>query len=132
MENASTALTPEQLREFAARLDAREAQLGAEVRASHDDETGAEPARSTGGMPGDLADQGEALARELVRDAEMERDVAELRLIASARERLRLGGYGQCVDCGAAIPAARLEVLPYSERCVSCQEKFEAARAMLR
>ena len=131
MENASTALTPEQLREFAARLDAREAQVGAEVRASHD-ETGAEPGRSTGGMPGDLADQGEALAREVVRDAEMERDLAELRQIAGAKERLRLGGYGQCVDCGAAIPAARLEVLPYSERCVPCQEKFEAARALLR
>jgi phage/conjugal plasmid C-4 type zinc finger TraR family protein len=34
--------------------------------------------------------------------------------------------YGLCIDCGGDIPDARLEAVPGCQRCVSCQEKFEA------
>ncbi|MSS71814.1 MAG: hypothetical protein EXS64_10035 [Candidatus Latescibacteria bacterium] len=30
-----------------------------------------------------------------------------------------------CRDCGKTIPAARLEVVPETSRCIVCQEKFE-------
>ncbi|WES64990.1 TraR/DksA family transcriptional regulator [Microbacter sp. GSS18] len=49
---------------------------------------------------------------------------AELSDIQQAQERLRAGAYGVCVDCGRAIPDARLEVRPTAQRCVEC-----AARA---
>ncbi len=31
----------------------------------------------------------------------------------------------QCVDCGASIPAARIQANPATERCVRCQQAFE-------
>ena len=38
-----------------------------------------------------------------------------------AREALAAGTYGLCVDCGEAIPEARLRMVPDATRCVSCQ-----------
>jgi DnaK suppressor protein len=57
------------------------------------------------------------------------RDVAEralqatletIRDIEAALHRAELGTYGQCERCGGAIPAARLEVVPYASHCVQC------------
>ena len=38
-----------------------------------------------------------------------------------ARAAIAAGTYGICVDCGAEIPAGRLQAIPDAERCVSCQ-----------
>ena len=54
-----------------------------------------------------------------------ERETAELRLLDAALERIKVGTYGQCVDCGAEIPAARLHAAPEAARCLACQEKVE-------
>ncbi|UCD83113.1 MAG: TraR/DksA C4-type zinc finger protein [Desulfobacterales bacterium] len=35
------------------------------------------------------------------------------------------GKYGRCRDCGIWIRPARLKVVPYAVRCLSCQEKLE-------
>jgi len=47
---------------------------------------------------------------------------AEARLaeLDAAAARARAGTYGICESCGAAIPAARLEVLPTTATCVDC------------
>ena len=47
--------------------------------------------------------------------------------VLAALGRLDEGTYGTCVDCGQAIPDARLEVRPEAARCIEDQEKFEAA-----
>jgi DnaK suppressor protein len=54
-----------------------------------------------------------------------EHETAELRMIDTALHRIEAGTYGQCVDCGMAIPAARLHAAPEATRCLSCQEKIE-------
>ena len=62
------------------------------------------------------------------RDLELaldERETAELRLIDAALARIEGGTYGQCVDCGIQIPAARLHAAPEAARCIACQEKAE-------
>ncbi|GAA4150982.1 TraR/DksA family transcriptional regulator [Actinomadura keratinilytica] len=41
--------------------------------------------------------------------------------IDDALRRLREGAYGRCEGCGQAIPAGRLEILPYARFCVRCQ-----------
>ena len=41
--------------------------------------------------------------------------------IDKAIRRLADGTYGECEDCGAAIPKGRLETIPYARRCVTCQ-----------
>ena len=37
------------------------------------------------------------------------------------------GSYGQCVDCGKPIAAARLAVSPAARRCIACQQRVEKA-----
>ena len=54
-----------------------------------------------------------------------EQDTAELRRIDAALSRIDDGSYGQCIDCGVSIPAARLHAAPEAARCISCQEKVE-------
>ena len=59
---------------------------------------------------------------------------AHLRLLEEEERLLRLaeaaqrGEYGICADCGQEIPAARLEIVPDAERCVSCQEAASGGR----
>ena len=62
------------------------------------------------------------------RDLELaldEHESAELRAVEAALQRIGLGNYGQCVDCGVDIPVARLHAAPTAARCISCQEKIE-------
>ena len=50
-----------------------------------------------------------------------------LREIEAALIRLDRGTYGRCEECGAAIAAVRLEILPYTRYCVSCQPRATRA-----
>ncbi|BCJ77331.1 hypothetical protein CS0771_68750 [Catellatospora sp. IY07-71] len=38
----------------------------------------------------------------------------------AALRRIEQGRYGACEVCAAAIPAARLDLLPHARTCVSC------------
>ncbi len=46
----------------------------------------------------------------------------ELSQINRALARIETGEYGICDRCGEEIPAARLAVLPYSDRCIACAD----------
>jgi len=50
-------------------------------------------------------------------------DMAVLREIEDALDRLRDGTYGTCMDCGIAISRKRLEAVPWARYCVTCQER---------
>jgi DnaK suppressor protein len=54
---------------------------------------------------------------------ESERDL--LAMIDEALQRISLGSYGSCQNCGQEIPAARLEAVPYARYCINCQDKLE-------
>lgn len=121
-------LNDEQLDALARRLDAREAELRAEVRGAREE---AEVAREVGaGDVPDSGDAGEAKTRSDIGYAEMERDVEELMDIEAARQRIADGSYGRCVDCGVDIDPARLQVQPTASRCTECQERFERLQAV--
>jgi DnaK suppressor protein len=49
----------------------------------------------------------------------------QLTLVRQALNRVQDGSYGECVQCGAEIGAKRLEALPWTPRCIDCQEKIE-------
>ena len=49
-------------------------------------------------------------------------DYAKLRPLNEAFQRVEDGDYGVCQQCDKAIPARRLEVLPWAKYCVPCQE----------
>lgn len=79
-------------------------------------------------VAGAVRDTGDEALADLVADidnAEVTRDLAELRALQSARERIAEGIYGVCADCGADISLARLYAQLGALRCVSCQERRE-------
>jgi DnaK suppressor protein len=53
------------------------------------------------------------------------RDHGQLALVKKALDRLKEGGFGECVICGTQIGAKRLEALPWTPYCIECQEKIE-------
>jgi RNA polymerase-binding transcription factor DksA len=72
------------------------------------------------------ADQGtETFEQELDETTLMILDEEEKR-VNEARKALEDGTYGTCVDCGKEIPAARLEAIPETIRCVDDQRIYEA------
>src|SRR5206468_4490848 len=50
-----------------------------------------------------------------------ERATQHLEAVNGALGRLDDGTYGTCVRCGQAIPAERLEALPWAAHCIECQ-----------
>jgi RNA polymerase-binding protein DksA len=63
--------------------------------------------------------------RDLVQAAAERQTVDE---IDEAVARMDGGKYGVCVSCGARIPVARLEVIPWTELCVDCKARGERRR----
>ena len=49
----------------------------------------------------------------------------KLEAINRALERIRGGTYGRCAECGAEIPEERLEYLPTTSLCLTCQSLKE-------
>lgn len=124
------------------KLDERAAELESELRTAKADEAEA-PTRTPHVQVPDTVDAAEERLRGALRSAEMDRDVAELRDIEAARERLRNGEFGTCVDCGAQIPAEGLTPCrppPAASNASSatnarirsksaCRRRFESRRA---
>jgi len=58
-------------------------------------------------------------------EADLSRDMGELKEIDAARRRLDDGSYGICTDCGAGIGFERLHAEPEAARCIECQRRHE-------
>jgi DnaK suppressor protein len=52
-------------------------------------------------------------------------DHGQLAMVKNALERLKEGSFGECVQCATQIGAKRLEALPWTPYCITCQEKIE-------
>jgi hypothetical protein len=75
----------------------------------------------TPGQAGPLGSGDPEIVRSLMVGAR-----AALQDVQTALWRIDEGTYGNCVDCGAAIPFERLEILPQSARCLPCQRPPDA------
>ena len=65
-----------------------------------------------------------------VEQADTERDIAELRELDAAADRLAEGTYdGSCADCGGDIGSERLFARPGVTRCIACQRRYEKTHA---
>jgi RNA polymerase-binding transcription factor DksA len=73
----------------------------------------------------DLGDQALLVRERTAREAMLQVLSENGEQIERALQRLAQGTYGSCEDCGAAIPAERLEFKPEATRCVSCQEAHD-------
>ena len=52
-------------------------------------------------------------------------DRSLLQLLDSALERIKEGEFGECVSCHQELQQKRLEAVPWTLYCISCQEKVE-------
>src|SRR2546430_11426722 len=89
--------------------------------------------RNGDGLTSELADYDQHPADQGTETFEQELDETTLliledeeRQVKQAQRALADGTYGICVDCGKEIPAARLQVMPESIRCVEDQRLYEA------
>jgi DnaK suppressor protein len=69
-----------------------------------------------------LASQRDLAVRDLDRNAQA------LREVRAALARLAGGEFGRCQECERAIPAKRLDALPWARYCVPCQEALDRER----
>lgn len=120
-------LTPADRQQFEQRLRERRTALRMEVREAllrADAERHADVAERLQ----DAQDQSLADLLADVTYADVKRDTDEIRDVEGALERLALGTYGECVQCGTRIPRERLNVYPTAKRCLPCQRAHEQAR----
>jgi DnaK suppressor protein len=117
-------LTPGQLQELKGALTKRREFLETEAHA--------DAAKARGDVysqtAGPVADAGDEATADLISDvenAELSRDLLELREIDSALARIAAGSCGTCIDCGGEIGFARLRSEPTAARCISCQSVHE-------
>ncbi len=122
------ALNARQIAELTAALNKRRKQLIEEVRSDAAKVQGESYAELAGATP----DAGDESVADLIADldqADMSRDLTELRELESARERLAVGTYGECIECGAGIELERLRARPGAARCFKCQQRHEKTHA---
>lgn len=74
------------------------------------------------------ADTASELSDKDREDALIEVVSAQRDEVVAALARLDDGRYGSCVDCGAELPAERMDARPEAARCVACQSKSEDHR----
>ena len=118
------ALTTEQTRQLKSLISGRRnaliAELSEDVRKTR--------AERYGEVAGEVPDHGDESVAALIADldqAELSRDVDELRDLEAAHERIANGDYGVCVDCGRDIGFERLRATPSAIRCIACQALHE-------
>ncbi len=118
------ALTQQQTQTLHTAIEQRRKALLAELREDaervqrdrHEDLAGASP---------DAGDESVATLIADLDQADLGRDLSELRAIEAARTRLSDGSYGICADCGGDIGYERLKANPSALRCITCQTLHE-------
>ncbi len=117
-------LTSDEIQAVTALLHARARELGHDLRDEIDDASAQRRAQVDEGAV-DRADQAQA-ETNTEREAGMVGHYAtELADVEAALARIRAGVYGVCIDCGEAVPHARLRAYPTAKRCVHCQQLRE-------
>lgn len=121
-------LDAERLASYRDRLQERDRFLRAEIEQAQPRPDEAGPANIIGRVR-DSGEDSVADHEQAVRQADIARDVTELRDIAAALARIRDGDYGTCETCGTDIATARLDAQPTARRCIRCQALHEKTYA---
>ena len=77
------------------------------------------------GMSADWSEQASERENDEVLESLGNSSELELLKVNYALKRIENGSFFQCDECGADIPPARLELLPFTAHCVDCAEKIE-------
>ena len=115
-------LTRKQITHLAEILVERAATLQSEIRAEIEGNS------NYGEIAGNVTDLGDEAIADLLADignANVSRDIQELRAITDAQRRIKNGTYGLCPDCDLEIIYERLIAYPTAQRCEPCQARYE-------
>src|SRR4051812_48957085 len=118
------ALTQDQTAELGAVIEQRRQALLSELR----EDLERTRREQFGELAGTAPDPGDMSVADLIaslREADLGREVEELRAIDAARGRFAEGSYGECVSCGVDIGYERLRANPSAVRCIECQRAYE-------
>jgi len=128
MKPARASLGKAELAALATRLREQQAELRAEIKAhlGAGTETGIVGLSSVPSETDDWGVGDELAARDI---AEARQQLAALADVDAALSRVAAGSYGECIDCGEPIAAARLKAYPAATRCIDCQAAFEKREA---
>jgi RNA polymerase-binding protein DksA len=118
------ALTQTQTKQLQRKIDQRREALLAELREDAA-RTREHPYAEHAGPSPDSGDESVASLFADLEQADVTRDLEEFRALEVARERMKEGEYGICVDCGSDIGFERLKAFPAAVRCIQCQERRE-------
>jgi DnaK suppressor protein len=105
-------------RELETKREALTSVISSSTRTSREDDHRREAFKDPFGMASITHDD-EVLA------AVVDTRARQLEEIDRALADMDAGRYGICRDCGEEIPKARLKILPFATRCVSCQARME-------
>jgi DnaK suppressor protein len=117
-------LNQKQVEEIRGLIDQRREALLAEIR-EDTERVREEPFGEHAGIAPDAGDASVATLFNDLDQADLNRDVGEVRALDAAVERIEQGRYGLCDDCGADIGEGRLRAFPAALRCIRCQERYE-------
>ena len=119
------ALTPSQMDQLITKLKADYQVLLSEVRDELQNTGDQHRIDLLNNEPGDSGDESMASALADFNVTIVDRQVQGLRDIEAAFQRIKNGGYGECIECGDEVPFNRLQAYPTAKRCIACQEKRE-------
>jgi RNA polymerase-binding protein DksA len=122
---AMSRLTKKQLTEVRAALQASRHTLLEQVRTDLEQSGQTQYAEILGRASGDSSDEALAVTLGDLSAARVDHEVRQLRAMDAALARIDSEEFGLCVDCGEAIPPARLVANPAAVRCIGCQEVHE-------
>jgi RNA polymerase-binding transcription factor DksA len=108
-----------------AALAERHETLVKQLRQDLDESGQTQYAEVLGRASGDSSDEALAITLGDLSAARLDHEVRQLRELETAMRRMHEDDFGECVECGAAIPVARLIANPAAMRCVACQEAYE-------
>lgn len=117
-------LTQKQTQELGRMINERRNALLAELREDAA-RTREQPYAEHAGSAPDSGDESVATLIADLEQADLTRDLDEFRALETARERLKGGDYGVCMDCGSDVAYERLKAFPAALRCIQCQERHE-------
>jgi len=117
-------LTEQQAKELSRMVEARRHALLAELREDAA-RTREQPYAEHAGPAPDSGDESVATLIADLEQADMTRDLEEFRALEAASDRIKDGGYGECIDCGNDVGYERLKAFPSALRCVQCQDRHE-------
>ena len=123
------ALTDDQLAELKDLLAERAQTLATDVYDELNDREEREYGHLQDALPGDSGDQSVADQQADLNLTMTDRHAEALAAVDAARERIRQGTYGYCIDCGTEIGYERLLAYPTAERCIEDQERVEKTYA---